>query len=153
MAAITKKIVKIHTGDRPSAGTSGEVYVGIGGREFNLYSLGSDFRTGSKSNYMLGGPVDKGGGDERPVLHPAQNNPSADYLLDTDYLDRFPIYIRFEPKHRVDNWNLEEVERIVNSGADQRVYRALGGDNHLWLGKRYGKYCYLFSVDSRKGKQ
>lgn len=134
MAAITKIEVRIITGDRGGAGTDGDVYLGLGGREFFLDAHVDDFEQGSDYTYVLG--------SEANVNYAEFNDPRAPQL-DTADLDAFPKYIRFEPSTVKPSWDLEQVTVTVNPGPDQVTFGALEGDDHLWLGPEYGKFCYL----------
>ena len=60
------------TGYVPGAGTNGEVYLALGGREFNLKRPAphEDRGQGSIDHYQLGG-------HDANVEHPAENNPPA----------------------------------------------------------------------------
>ena len=139
MAAITRIDAQFKTGNRSGAGTDGDIFIGIGGREFVADSAVDDFERGSDRIYVFGA----GSGSGSTVNNPAFNNPSTPFQLDTSNLDRFPVYVRFEPTGRDDNWNLESVTVTVNPGPGQVQYQALGGSNNLWLGQHAGKVCHL----------
>jgi hypothetical protein len=134
MSAITRIDVRLVTGNRSGAGTDGEVYVGICGREFYLDSAVDDFEQGSDRTYTLGVGAN--------INYAGYNDPRSPQL-DTVDLDKFPKYIRLEPTGSNSEWNLEEVTVTVNPGTGQVVYRALAGGLNLWLGQKYGKFCYL----------
>lgn len=53
MAAITRMDVRLVTGDRSSAGTDGNVFVAVCGREFSVDSSGDfdDFEQGDDRTY------------------------------------------------------------------------------------------------------
>jgi len=142
MAAITRLDVRVITGNRPSAGTDGDIFVAVAGREFCLDSAVDDFERGADRTYILG----VGAGAGSTINNPAYNDPRSPFALDTVDLDRFPMWIRFEPAGGSPNWDLEEVTVTVNPGPSQVQYRALGGGNHLWLGQDFGKYCFLKRV-------
>ncbi|MCA1576991.1 MAG: hypothetical protein LC794_06460 [Acidobacteria bacterium] len=135
MTAITRIDVRLKTGNRSGAGTDGDIYLGIGGREFSLDSAVDDFQQNADRTYTFGAGSN--------VSFAAANNPSSPYELLTENLDRFPAYIRFAPKSRDDNWNIESVIATVNPGPGQLQYQALGGSNNLWLGVHSGLHCYL----------
>jgi hypothetical protein len=143
MVSITRIDVKVVTGDRKNAGTNGYVFLGIGGREFRLDSGENDFERNTTFLYHLG--------DIATVLNADLNDPRSPQL-DTADLASFRVYIRFEPAGRKPGWNLEEVEVIVNPGADGTMkYKALEPkpdvpDPHLWLSQDCGKICYLRTV-------
>jgi hypothetical protein len=155
MVAITKIEAHITTGNRDGAKTHGMVYLGIGGREFRLHSASTDpadFDKGSVLIYVMGEPpppnavIHTSSGDIHvvPVNHAAQNDPRADYVLESEFLDKFPVYIRLDPT--VDNWNLEFAKATVHTPTGVVAeYRNLGnpGSNNLWLGRDFGLYCYL----------
>ena len=88
MPAITRMDVRIVTGNRAGAGTDGEVYAGICGREFYLDSAVDDFEQGSDRTYTLGLGAN--------INYAGYNHPRSPQL-DTVDLDDFPKYIRFEP--------------------------------------------------------
>jgi hypothetical protein len=136
MAAITRIDIRLKTGNRSSAGTDGDVYLGIGGREFSLDSEVDDFEQNSDRTYTFGAGAN--------VNFASVNSPSSPYQLHTENLDHLPVYIRFAPKDREDNWNIESVIANVNPGPGQVQYQALGGSDNLWLGIHSGLYCYLF---------
>jgi len=137
MSIITKIDVKIITGDRPGAETAGRVYLGIGGREFCLSTGPNDFIRNSRQIFTLG--------EEANINNAADNDPRSPYVLHTEELSHFPVYIRFAPTDPNDQWNLEAVEVHVNPArvAGERDYDALHGAEHLWLGPSSGLYCYL----------
>jgi hypothetical protein len=113
-------------------GTDGDVYLGIGGREFHLDTMADDFEASSDRTYILG--------PDANVNNPLINDPRSPQL-DTDSLDRTPVYIRFAPEDRNDHWDLERVRVTVNPGPQEVVFEANPGN--LWLGMRSGTYCYL----------
>jgi PLAT/LH2 domain len=153
LTPITRFSVQIITGDRDKAGTDGDVYVGLCGREFYIDSADSstdpidDFERGSDRTYNFGSPHN--------VHLPDKNDPSSPYQIFLEDIDVVPAYIRFAPTDDDQTWNLEEVNVIVNNGAAQ--LQALGHltpkdaprpQDHLWLGREFGLYCYLWNVSS-----
>jgi hypothetical protein len=143
MAAITRIAARVRTGNRNNAGTNGHVYLGIGGREFYLDSSEEDFRPNDNPTYVLGDAMPGG----TPVRNAARNDPRVDYVLVSENLDKFPVYIRFDPAGGSPDWNLESVAVTVYSQATTlAIYTILGGSNNLWLGTKIGKYCYLLKV-------
>src|SRR2546425_7978291 len=101
MAAITQIKVRIVTGNRPGAGTDGEVYVAVCGREFDVDSAANDFERASDRTYTFGVGAD--------VLNPADNDPRTPFQLDTADVGRFPRWVRFEPGGLGPDWDLEQV--------------------------------------------
>jgi hypothetical protein len=137
MSIVTRIDVQIVTGNRPDASAEGAVYLGIGGREFCLATATDDFVQNSRQIFTLG--------EAANVCYAADNDPRSPYVLHTEELPNFPVYIRFAPKEQNARWNLEAVSVHVNParGAGERDYDALHGAEHLWLGASCGLYCYL----------
>ncbi len=129
MAAIRSISVQIITSNVENAGTDGDVYLGICGREFYLDSGADDFEQGSNRTYRLG--------DGANIENSRENDPRSPQL-DSDHLDDFPVYIRFEPGGGSPDWKLDSAVVQV-AGRDYGV-RFLRG---LWLGRKAGKICYL----------
>src|SRR3954470_7629539 len=102
MAAITRIEANVRTGNRAGAGTDGNIFLGIGGREFVLDSSADDFEQNSNRTYVLGVSVP----GETTVTNAAHNDPRTDYVLDSTFLERFPVYIRFEPEGSNPDWDL-----------------------------------------------
>jgi hypothetical protein len=145
MAAITRIIVQIKTGTLPDSGTDGDVYLGIGGREFHLDSRDEDFDTGFDTQYVLGEPTSLP--NQKPVLNAEHNDPRVDYVMQSEFLDKFPAYIRFEQTGDSSAWNLE-LARVttLSHGNVVAIYENLSLSNNLWLGDNFGKYCYLVKL-------
>jgi hypothetical protein len=143
MSKITRIDVRVQTGNRTDAGTNGDVFIAIAGREFKLDSAVDDFEKGSDRTYILG----EGTGGGSPLNNPKNNDPATPFALDTADLDKFPIWIRFEPLGSNNAaWNLEFVRATVNPGPKQEQYQALLTEGNLWLGQNSGKYCFLKHV-------
>jgi hypothetical protein len=138
MAAITEIDVRIKTADERGAGTDGDIYLAIDGREFHIDSALDDFERGDDRVYTLG--------VNHNINFPSNNDPQKDYVLDTEDLDNFPVWIRFEPSGSFPHWKLEEVTVTVNPGPGQVQYQALADSNSLWLGQQVGKFCFLKKV-------
>lgn len=140
MADITKIEAYVYTADVTAAGTDGWVYLGIAGREFLLDSSGNDFEQGSTFTYVLG--------EGANVLNGEYNDPRKPQL-DTDDLDRYPAYIRFEPAGSNPAWCLERATVTVNGGSDVPHRfdnpRLVGTaeNQRIWLDQSYGKSVYL----------
>lgn len=87
-------------------------------------------------------------GEGSNVEHPARNDPRKPQL-DTDDLDRYPVYIRFEPAGAHPSWCLERAWAVVNPDSDHRQtfdnpdLADFGDDRRIWLGQGYGKVLYL----------
>ena len=138
MASINQISARIKTGNRgETAGTNGRIYLGIGGREFNLNLLGgSDFEAGMDQTFVLGEGANSG-----PA--PADNDPRSPHQLVTENLDKYPIYVRFEPRTEDDRWDLDEISVTVNPGSAQIGFSALGSGSHIWFGNKSTKIFYF----------
>ena len=136
MAAITRIELRVVTGDRTDAGTDGAVFLGLGGREFNVDSRGevNDFERGSDRTYIFGSGA--------TVNRPEENDPRSPWQIDSNDVGRVPRYIRFEPGPGGD-WNVERLELGVIFAGGSLTQRALDGGAHLWLGARRGKFIYF----------
>lgn len=150
MAQITGLLVQIATGNVSGAGTDGNIYLGICGREFRLDSTVDDYERGSVREYLLGELQPVGSPPFPPqvhVLNPEHNDPRLDYPLDTDDLSRSPVYIRFEPRGSDDNWNLRFAAALVYKGSPPGFHNAyippMEANDSLWLGQSYGKFLFL----------
>jgi hypothetical protein len=134
------------TGNVNDAGTNGDIYLGLGGREFHLDSTENDFQRASIREYLLGAPPIPPNSGGVQVTNKDKNDPRKGFQLDTDNLSRTPVYIRFEPEPQIpanDHWNLNFASVLVYDTAFVIGYTpALGFDN-LWLGHVSGKILYL----------
>jgi hypothetical protein len=152
MVLVKTILLRLHTKRIEGGGTDGMVYLGIGGREFNVDSFDEeedDLESGSHRHYIFGQPPTPPfpGPNPTGVMSPIYNDPRKPMGLLTDTLD--PVYIRFEPKNKDDFWCVEEVEVRVNpvGNTQEKRYAALfGTENFLWLGHGRGKYLALFPV-------
>lgn len=143
MAKVERIDVTLKTGNVAEAQSNGQVYLFIGGREFNLKQPPphDDRKQGAEDTYHLG----KNGN----VENPKQNDPTALLPLTTEDVDKFPVWLRFEPEDRTDHWNLEKAGvRVTGRGefgdAEMRTYRILDQANdNVWLGRQSGLYIYL----------
>jgi PLAT/LH2 domain len=146
---IRQLVVRIRTADREGAGTDGDVYVGIGGREFCIDSEENDFERKSVRVYGLAFPENP---QQTRVLNSNDNDPSQPYGLNIGNIEAHPVYIRFEPKDRNDNWILEYV-LVRGMGYHGEIvcdYEGLGPENepasYLKFGTHSGKYLYLYKT-------
>jgi len=146
MARISSVLCEIITSDFAGADTDGDIYLGIGGREFHLDSTRDDFERGSYRDYILGAPPIELGPpppDHVQVNYKDKNNPRLDFPLDTDNLSRTPVYIRFEPEDSEDNWNINFAAVLVYTTQFVVGYTPPAGFDNLWLGHPSGKILYL----------
>jgi hypothetical protein len=144
--SVKQLVVRIHTADMEGAGTDGDVYVGFGGREFCIDSEHNDFER--KSVRVYGTPW-AANIQQTQVLNPNDNDPSQPYSVNIGNIEANPVYVRFEPKDRDDNWILDYVlVRAMNYDDEILIdYEGLGPQNdpnvYLKLGTHSGKYLYL----------
>jgi hypothetical protein len=146
MANITGVLCQIITGNISGAGTDGDIYLGLCGREFHLDSDEDDYERGSWREYILGtGPLDPN--PPPPQIHvrnPDKNDPASEgFPLNSANLDRSPIYIRFEPEGSDDNWNVASAVVLVYTGTFLKAYLPPREFDNLWLGKAMGKVLFL----------
>lgn len=136
MAHIRKIHLSVQTGSMSGAGTDGDVYLGVCGREFHADTGADDFERGSSREYVFG----RGGN----VNNFADNNPARQRLLLED-VERLPVYIRFEPTDRGDRWNLQRaVVRFNDQLLPQWDTSSFVSDRTgIWLGTRAGKYVNI----------
>lgn len=133
MAAITRMDVRLVTGNRSGAGTDGNVFVAVCGREFSVDSAGDfdDFEQADDRTYVFGAGAN--------VANPARNDPRSPFQLDTNNVNRFPRWVRLDGGSE---WDVELVTITLNPGqASQVVLSALGGASHLFLGP--GRFLFL----------
>jgi hypothetical protein len=144
MVNVKTIFVRFKTRDEKYAGTDGNVYVGIGGREFRIDSDRDDFERGDDRTYILG---------EDPITLPENpenisgfaTDPESPYILKTENLILFPVYVRLESAETWQSaWHLDYVEIRVNPDTDNITYSALDADNEwLFLGGGFGRTLYL----------
>jgi hypothetical protein len=119
MALMKTLLVRVRTG---VSGTDGDVYVGIGGREFIINSVHDDFEQGDDRTYIIGERP-----NPLPSPKPTTNKPTylvhVGYLPKTEDLDLFPVYIRLAGGGE---WGLEYVEIRVNPETENIIYSDLG---------------------------
>ncbi|PSC02481.1 hypothetical protein SLNSH_23875 [Alsobacter soli] len=115
----------------------GSIFLGLAGREFRVSDGQSAFDRGDGHTYLYG--------DGASVLDPEFNDPRHPQL-DTINLNKFPTYIRFEPRSQNDRWRLSVVEVIVRSPEADEIYIEIGpvGSGPIWLGQGCGKIVYLW---------
>ena len=129
MADIFSFTVHIVTTDVENAGTNGDVYLGICGREFFIDSSANDFERGAEAIYKFGSGAN--------ILNKDLNDPRKPQLR-TEDLGKFPVYIRFEPIGASPDWNFSLVN-VEIGGTGFFVLHRKG----MWLGRKAGKICFL----------
>jgi hypothetical protein len=140
MPQINSIQLHLETGDLSGAGTDGDVYLGLCGREFSIDTTRDDFEGGSGRTYVLGENAD--------IRNAEFNDPRAHGLF-TENVARFPVYIRFQPQTRSDNWQLLRADVRFNDSLhidwDTRPFIPAGSEG-IWLGVRSGLCVHLFDV-------
>ncbi len=133
--------VRFETGDQQGAGTDGDIYLGIGGREFMVDSSSDDFERSSDQYYAIGKP--------NTILNYKINDPRKPQIEIED-VKAFPVYIRFAPKTRTDRWNVDVVWVGVNDDTFNHIdfYRNIKiidgvREEGFWLGTHSGLFLYL----------
>lgn len=132
MPKINSIELHLDTGDLSGSGTDGDVYLGLCGREFSIDTNRDDFERGSGRTYILGENAD--------IRNADVNDPRKHELL-TENMARFPLYIRFQPQTRGDNWLLQRADVRFNDSLhidwDTSPFIPLGSEG-IWLGVRSG---------------
>lgn len=138
MATITSMELRIRTGNAPDAGTDGDVFLGLGGREFFVDSGGDDFQRGADKVYIFG--------EGANVLRPNENDPRSPLPIDPVEIPRFPIYLRLAAGAGMD-WNVGLVHLVVRWPPNvSATFGRLDGNDNIWLGWKRGLYLYVRSV-------
>jgi hypothetical protein len=144
MANVIGIMCEIKTEEVEKARTDGNVYLGLGGREFGLDSEEDDFEWADSPTFVLGKDFDPSAINKRQVIQPTWNDPSDGYPLDMGRLDDFPVYVRFEPDDSDDEWCLSMVHvNVRDVDGDTVSYGTPEGFHHLWLSDDSGKILYL----------
>lgn len=139
MDKLVRKItVDITTSFAKGAGTEGQAFLGLGGREFRLdIEEHADFDRGDETTYEFG--------EGANVVHPERNDPRLGLPVSLDDVLAHPVYLRLVPKDRADDWNVASVLVKVQAGAHDVVrYSALEGpQENIWLGTQSGTCLHL----------
>jgi hypothetical protein len=111
---VTRIEVRLKTGNVDGAGTDCRVYLGIGGREFNLDIRDVDDRKKNSNNVHALGEVGN-------VFLSAENDPRTPLALTVEDTSRHPVYIRMSDRcgFPAGGWNLDYAEVRVNPGLYQ----------------------------------
>ncbi|MFD7300205.1 hypothetical protein ACFV83_04630 [Streptomyces pharetrae] len=148
---ITRIEVKTQTDPSAGAGTNGWVFLGIGGREFQLDTLADDFEPRASDRPVTDTFVL---GEGANILNASGNDPRDPQLHVTD-LDRHPVYLRFQPRDNDDDWRIDRVDITVTGTAGGAVhhydYQALADvtgapKTTLRLSRRSGRILHLSSL-------
>jgi hypothetical protein len=132
---VTQIRVTLVTGDVPDAQTNGEVYLVVGGREFNIKRPDIDDRQRAATDvYRLGQGAN--------IDNARMNDPRK--LVTKRLLERYPVGLRFEPVPNrppapPDAWNLASATMAITSSDEWRDEFVLD-DAHkdVWLGFHTG---------------
>jgi hypothetical protein len=139
MAQIRRIDLLLTTGDVEGAGTDGDVYLGVAGREFFVDSDANDFERASRRVYRFG---DRAEFTNDTMLNKVFNDPRRQRLF-TEFIDDYPLYIRFVPQNRTDNWNLQLAVVALNSDESVLWHNLNSAPNGIWLGTRAGLVLHL----------
>ena len=142
MGAIHRIVIEVKTATGRDAGTKGRVFLGVCGREFRLRRTANDYRSGAETIFVLG--------EGATVSHPALNDPRHPQL-DTDWAEKYPAYIRFEPLAAADRWKVRVV--CVRVEGDLSLHdpslikefgtRSSSASEGMWLGRDAGLFYFL----------
>ena len=127
MSSISKVTVTVATGDLDGAGTSGEVYLGLGGMEFKLDSVDvADFDRDSERTYILGDEFGSFASTDQSTLqtfaHSSRNDPR---MTTMERVARHPVYIRLHPVGNAGDW-LVRASWSLSRGTKRRAKNTSG---------------------------
>lgn len=138
MQRIVRKItIDITTSFAKGAGTEGEVFLGLGGREFRLYiDEQEDFEAGDEVTYELG--------EGANIENRERNDPRMGMPISIDDVLTHPVYIRLVSHKASDDWNIANVRARIVAEEETLRYGALeGSQDNIWLGPQSGSWLYL----------
>jgi len=138
MAQIERIVLNVQTGKLSGAGTDGDVYLGVCGREFSIDTTRDDFERESTHNYILG--------DGSNVNNSSLNDPRKQRLF-VENVESFPVYIRFQPQNGSDDWQLHRASVRFNDDVfpawDTASFVLNDPTEGIWLGTRSGLVVHL----------
>ena len=136
MTLITSIQLQLNTGSMDGAGTDGDVYLGVCGREFYVDSSANDFERGSSRLYIFG--------DGANVINPPNNDPRKQFLH-IENVGNFPVYLRFQPRSRTDNWNIQRAEMSFNGNFFPRwdTVSFVSQREGIWMGIRSSLFLHI----------
>lgn len=136
---ITDIKVTIWTATGKNSGTSDNVFLGLGGREFGLKTEATNFQSGQKDVFILG--------NESNILKSAINDPGKPQLT-TDDLLAFPVYIRKAGTLQGEDDNAWKVERVDVHGTYFALsyFQRLKGPDDIWLSNESGLVLFLNKI-------
>jgi hypothetical protein len=134
---VRKITIDITTSFAEGAGTEGQVFFGIGGREFRLdIDDHEDFERGDEMTYELG--------EGANVKDRERNDPRKGMPIDLDAVLTHPVYLRLVSHKASDDWNIANVRARVVAEEETLRFSALeGGADNIWLGPQSGSWLYL----------
>ena len=138
--------VEIETGRDRGAGTDGNVYLGICGREFRCDTTADDFEQGSTRTYIFGSIYQ---GSSPNITSEDYNHPSRPPLLPEE-ADVFPCYLRLSQGSS--RWLLAGAKVYIDKEVEPRFVDAMG-NNPIWMGDDCGCIYYLHEPDPKDGRQ
>ncbi|HJS41146.1 MAG TPA: PLAT/LH2 domain-containing protein [Sphingomicrobium sp.] len=145
MVAYIRQIrVEITTGRDRGAGTDGNVYLGICGREFRCDTSADDFEQGSTREYIFGTMP----GTFPNITSERYNHPSRPPLLPEE-ADLFPAYIRLSQGSS--RWLLAGAKVYIDDEVDPHFVDAIR-NNPIWMGDDCGCIYYLHKPDPEGGR-
>lgn len=136
MTLITSIQFQLITGSMSGAGTDGDVYLSVCGREFYVDTSADDFERGSSRLYVFG--------DGANVNNPPTNDPRQ-HNLHIENVNNFPVYLRFQPRSRTDNWNVQRAEVSFNQNIFPRWDTAsfISQREGIWMGTRSSMFLHI----------
>lgn len=146
MVAYIRQIrVEITTGRDRGAGTDGNVYLGICGREFRCDTTADDFEKGSTREYIFGSMP----GSFPNITSEYYNEPQRPPLLPKE-ADLFPAYLRLSQGSS--RWLLAGAKVYFDAEVEPHFVDAIG-NNPIWMGDDCGCIYYLRKPDPKDGRQ
>lgn len=134
---VRKITVDITTSFAKGAGTEGQVFLGLGGREFRLdIDSYEDFDRGEEVTYEMG--------ENANVNLPERNDPRQGFPIHLEDVLSRAVYLRLVPDDKSDDWNLANVRVRVQAGDEDVRFSALDGpQDNIWLGPQSGNWVHL----------
>lgn len=130
--------LNLQTASVGGAGSDGDVYLGLCGREFYLDTDRDDFEPGTSINYVLGDGAN---------IHNASQNDPREHLLFLENAYKLPCYIRFKGKDRGDQWRLLRAGVAINDHVlptwDTASVIPFGAGGGIWMGTRATEFVMV----------
>ena len=134
---IRQIFVDMVTAFSKGASTRGEVYLGLGGREFRLdLDAHHEIEEGDEVTYVFG--------ERANVANAERNDPRKGMPLRLEDIPPFPAYIRLVPHNKSDDWNVANIRvRVVATEGGTELSALDGSTGNIWLGTQSGTMLYL----------